>query len=153
MTDDFNMPVAFHFSVSLEGAGIFETDAAFREVSGLETEIATEEVREGGENTFVHQLPNGRRQGMLKLQRGLATGDDQLMAWCKQVLESPLNSEIKTATLLVKLLDAEQSPVAMWSVQNCWPVKWQIGGFDAMKNALAVETIELSYTTINRVTW
>lgn len=151
MTDDFNMPVAFHFSVSLDGRSVMESDAAFREVSGLETEIATQDVREGGENTFVHRLPNGRRPGTLKLVRGLAVGDAPLMSWCKEVLEGNLTREIETATVVVQLLDEEHSPVAVWSAQNCWPVKWQIGGFDAMKNELAVETIELAYTTINRV--
>jgi phage tail-like protein len=151
MADDFNMPVAFHFSVSLEGGSVNEYDAAFREVTGLETEISTQEVREGGENAFVHRLPDGRRQGTLKLARGLAVGDDPLMSWCKEILEGNLTREIETATVVVKLLDEEHSPVAAWSAQNCWPVKWQIGGFDAMKNELAVETIELAYTTINRV--
>jgi phage tail-like protein len=151
MTDDVNMPVAFHFSVSILGARVAAPDAAFREVSGLETEIETQDVREGGENTFVHRLPNGRRQSTLKLVRGIAVTGDPLMIWCKETLEGDLTSEIKTATVMINLLDANRIPVASWSAQNCWPVKWQIGGFDAMKNELAVETIELSYTTIKRV--
>ncbi len=151
MADDFLLPVAFHFAVSLDGAEVKAPDAAFREVSGLETEIETEELREGGENTFVHRLPKGRRQGNLSLVRGLAVGDDPLVRWCTSVLESTLATEIPTATVLVKLLDADHQPIAAWSAQNCWPVKWQVGSFDAMKNEIAVETIELSYTTIKRV--
>ena len=152
MADDFLMPVAFHFAVSLDGAQVKVPDAAFREVSGLETEIETDDLREGGENTFVHRLPKGRRQGNLSLVRGIAVGADPLVTWCKSVLEGTLATEIATATVIVKLLDADHTPIAAWSAQNCWPVKWQIAGFDAMKNEIAVETMELSYTTIKRVT-
>ncbi|MGY6412318.1 MAG: phage tail protein [Alkalilacustris sp.] len=151
MADDFALPVAFHFAVSLDGAQVKAPDAAFRAVSGLEAEIETEEVREGGENAFVHRLPRGRRQGNLSLVRGLAVGDDPLLNWCRAVLEGWLATEIATATVLVKLLDASHQPIAVWSAQNCWPVKWQVAGFDAMKNEVAVETIELCYTTIKRV--
>ena len=151
MADDFLLPVAFHFSVSVDGKGVSASDAAFSQVSGLETEIETDNVYEGGENTFVHRLPKGRRQGNLSLVRGLAVGDDPLVTWCKSVLEGTLATEIATATVIVKLLDADHAPIAAWSAQNCWPVKWQIAGFDAMENKIALETIELSYTTIKRV--
>lgn len=151
MADDMPLPVAFHFAVSLDGQGLTLPDAAFREVGGLEAEITTEEVREGGENTFVHRLPTGRRQPTLSLVRGLALGNDPLVQWCKSVLEGGFTTEIDTATVTVKLLDADHSPVAAWSAQNCWPVKWKIGRFDAMKNELAMETVELSCTIIRRV--
>jgi phage tail-like protein len=150
MTDDFKMPVAFHFSVSIDGAGVMDTDAAFREVSGLETEIETDTLREGGENDFVHRLPKGHKQGNLKLVRGLAVDDDPLLNWCREVLEGGLYNEIKTATVVIELLNEKHEPVASWSAQNCWPVKWQIRELNAMQNELAIETIELAYTTLKR---
>lgn len=144
------MPVAFHFSVALSGAGVDASDAAFREVSGLDMEMDVEEVREGGLNSFVHRLPKGRKQANLKCVRGIAVEGDPLLAWCKAVLEGELAQEIETATIVVKLLDADHAPVAAWSAENCWPIKWQVGGFDAMKNELAIETVEFATTAVKR---
>jgi phage tail-like protein len=144
------MPVAFHFAVSLAGAAVDAPDAAFREVSGLDMEHDLEELREGGQNAFVHRLPKGRKQGNLKCVRGVAVAGDPLLTWCRAVLEDDLTREIETATIVVKLLDADHAPVAAWSAGNAWPVKWQTGGFDAMKNELAVETIEFAYAILRR---
>lgn len=144
------MPVAFHFGVSIRGVNLDAPDAAFREVSGLDSEIAIEDVREGGQNEFIHRLPKGRVQGNLRLMRGLALDRDPLVLWCREILDGGLIREIRTATVMVKLLNAEHAPVAAWAAENCWPVKWQIGGFDAMENKLAVETLELCYTALKR---
>jgi phage tail-like protein len=144
------MPVAFHFAVSLSGPGVDASDTAFREVSGLDMEYDVEEVREGGQNAFVHRLPKGRKQGNLKCIRGIAVEGDPLLDWCRAVLEGELIEEIKTATIVVKLLDPDHAPVAAWSAESCWPVKWQVDGFDAMKNELAIETVEFAYTMLRR---
>jgi phage tail-like protein len=144
------MPVAFHFGVSIRGPNLDMPDAAFREVSGLDAELDIEEVYEGGQNEFVHRLPKGRRQGNLRLTRGLALRQDPLVAWCQEILDGGLVREVRTATVMVKLLNADHAPVAAWAAENCWPVKWQIGAFDAMANKLAVETLELCYTALKR---
>ena len=43
---------------------------------------------------------------------------------------------ITTKSLTISLLNELSIPVANWTVGNAWPVKWSVGGFDAMKNAL-----------------
>lgn len=150
MADDFALPVAFHFSVYFAGPNPTISDAAFSEVSGLESSIELETVVEGGENRFVHQLPKPARQGKLTLKRGLTDTSSGLVTWCKDTLEGGLSKRIEPKALLIKLLDETGSPVASWTVDNAYPVKWSIGGFDAMKSAIAIETIELSYLSIVR---
>lgn len=46
-------PVAFYFNVTFEG--LIET--SFQEVSGLQLEMETETIKEGGENSFSYQVP------------------------------------------------------------------------------------------------
>jgi len=147
---DTAMPVAFHFGVSIAGTNIDMPDAAFSEVGGLDAQIEIEEVREGGENEFIHRLPMARRQGNLRLVRGLADWDDPLVSWCTEVLQGGLGAEITTATVIVTLLNSDHTPVAAWSVENCWPVQWKVGALDAMKNELAIETLEICYTRLKR---
>ncbi|WP_436398469.1 phage tail protein [Roseobacter sp. S98] len=143
-------PVAFHFSVMFVGMVPPVPDMAFQEVSGLESGLDTEPVVEGGENRFVHQLPKPAKRGNLKLKRGLTTQASGLVQWCKSTIEGDFADAIVPKDITVSLLNEKRIPVAVWTVGNAYPVKWTVGGFDAMKNELAVETIELAYNTLVR---
>ncbi|MFZ5964790.1 phage tail protein [Thalassococcus sp. BH17M4-6] len=142
-------PVAFAFSVRIAGnrAGV---DSAFQEVSGLTAERTLEDVPEGGENRFVHRVPGQVKQQNLVLKRGMVLTASPLFDWCKTTLESDLASRIQVKDLTVALLDQKQKPVIGWSVVRAWPVKWQVGNFDAKENAVLIETIELSFQRIER---
>jgi len=150
MADYDAFPVAFHFSVAFSGSGPSVSDAAFQEVSGLETGFETETVAEGGENRFVHQLPKPSKSPPLKLKRGLTKVSGDLAKWCKATIENDLAKTIEPKDITVSLLDEEGDPLASWTVSRAYPLKWSVGGFDAMKNELAVETIELAYATLKR---
>ncbi|MGZ2260176.1 phage tail protein [Roseobacter sp. A03A-229] len=146
----FDPPVAFHFSVMFVGLIPPVPDMAFQEVSGLESGIDLEPLVEGGENRFVHQLPKPAKRNNLQLKRGLTTAASGLVQWCKSTLEGDFAETIVPKDITVSLLNELRIPVASWSVGNAFPVKWSVGGFDAMKNELAIETIELAYTTLKR---
>lgn len=150
MTDDFSLPVAFHFSVVLGNSSAQDPDAAFQEVSGLESRMELETVVEGGENRFVHHLPKPVQQGTLMLKRGLTDRSSNLVTWCKNTLEGDFSTRIQPRDLVVSLLNEEAEPVASWSIGNAFPVKWSVAGFDAMKNEIALETVELAYLTLKR---
>ncbi len=65
-------PVAFYFSVYINGIRRDAGDNSFQEVSGLNVELETEDVAEGGENRFVHNLPKQIKHPKLVLKRGIA---------------------------------------------------------------------------------
>lgn len=148
--DVISPPVAFHFSVGFLGMSPPVLDMAFQEISGLESEIEVTELQEGGENRFQHRLPVKVKHSNLVLKRGLSSRASGLVQWCKNTLEGGLAEPIMPKDISVKLLGATGSPVANWSITNAYPVKWQVGSFDAMKNELAIETIELAYNTVER---
>lgn len=148
--DILTPPVAFHFSVMFVGMTPPVPDMAFQEVSGLESGLETEALVEGGENRFVHQLPKPAKRNNLTLKRGITTLASGLVQWCKSTIENDLAKPIEPKDITVSLLNEMRAPVAVWSIGNAYPVKWAVGGFDAMKNELAVETIELAYTTLKR---
>lgn len=150
--DQTTPPVAFYFDVSFSGSDPSVSDTAFQEVSGLETKIETTPLREGGENRFVHNLPDKVTHSNLVLKRALTSADSGLVQWCKSTLEGGFDEAIKPKEVVVMLLNEEKDPIATWSVENAFPVKWSLGNFDAMKNELAIETIELSYLSIQRKT-
>ncbi len=109
-----------------------------------------ETIIEGGENRFVHQLPKTVKHPNLKLKRGRTTSTSEIVTWCKSVFESDLAAPLQPKGLTVSLLDGEGEPVAEWQVSNAYPVKWSVGSFDAMRNELAIDSIELAYTRISR---
>jgi phage tail-like protein len=143
-------PVAFQFTVSL-GAVPTSIDSSFQEVSGLEQSMELEELREGGENRFVHQLPKGVQQKKLVLKRGLATLGSPLIAWCKATLEGGLTIPIVPAPLTINLLDELGIPVRTWLFNNAYPVRWDAEAFNSTKNEVALETIELAYQYAQRI--
>lgn len=144
------LPAAFQFTVSFN-ATPSGTDSSFQEVSGLELVMDVEELREGGENRFVHQLPKGVQQKKLTLKRGVAAHKSPLVLWCKATLEGGLSMPIAPVPLLVSLLDASSLPLRSWSVSNAYPVRWDVDAFNSTKNEVALETIELAYQYIQRM--
>jgi phage tail-like protein len=145
---DYPLP-AFHFQVAFAGQTMF--DSSFQEVRGISSEIETEEVPEGGENRFTLRLPKAVKHPQLELKRGIASITSPLVLWCKDSLESGLNSKIVCLPVQVSLLDGDGIPVRNWLFADAWPVKWEVGDFNSTKNEVAIETIVLNYTWSNRL--
>lgn len=140
---------AFHFKVKF-GTGTSGGDTSFQEVSGIGSELEVEAVQEGGENRFVHQLPAAVKHPKLVLKRGIAKSDSPLVTWCKAVLEEDYVKPIETKDLEVELLNEEHDPVRSWSFGNAYPVNWDVEAFNATKNEVAIEKIELVYSFSKR---
>jgi phage tail-like protein len=144
-----DLPVAFHFTVAVDGATGRE-DAAFQEASGLEAEIELETVAEGGENRFLHRLPKPVRHPNLVLKRGVAGDTSRLMTWCRDVFEKDFTQPIVPRDIVVSLCDSEGDPLRTWSIGNAFPVKWSVSGFGGTRNEVAIETMEFAYHTLKR---
>jgi len=140
-------PVAFHFKVEIGLSNLSANDIRFQEVSGLSRELGVEQVVEGGENRFEHRLPARGTFGNLVLKRGMLN-DSAVIDWIENAIE---NFDFKPSDVLVSLLDEKHNPIAAWSFIAAWPVKWSLGAFDANKNEVVVETLELAYRYFTKV--
>ncbi|MGB0788734.1 MAG: phage tail protein [Marinirhabdus sp.] len=134
-------PVGFHFKVEFNGISTKEGDFQFQSVSGLSVDIETEEFAEGGENRFKHKFPVRTKFPNLVLKRGMVT-DSKLIEWCQEAIES---FQFSPTDLTVKLLNEAHEPLITWNVVHAYPVKWDVGDFNAEENKLVIETIELAY--------
>ena len=132
-------PVAFYFNVTFEG--LIET--SFQEVSGLQLEMETETIKEGGENSFSYQVPTRRKHGNLVLKRSLMPLPHVLETYVVKVLENNGSAQIVPVNLTISLLDAGHFPLNNWSVLNAYPVKWDISALNSQKNELVIETLEI----------
>jgi phage tail-like protein len=135
-------PLGFHFKVEFANQiGEYE----FQSVSGLNVELETEQVAEGGENRFKHKLPVSTRYPNLVLKRGIRV-DSALTKWCRDALE---NFDIKPTNLTISLLNENHEPLMTWNVVHAYPLKWSVSEFNAEKSQLAIESIELAYNYFN----
>jgi len=142
------LPVAFYFKVVIDNQ--LSEDNSFQEISGIQTEIVTETVDEGG-SPFTYSLPTKVKNSNLVLKRGIADGNSKLAQWCMSVLEGGgFIRPIKPANLQVWLLNEKGTAVRKWSFLNAYPVKWEVEAFSSTKNDLAIERMELCYTVLRR---
>lgn len=141
-------PVGFHFTVAFIGViGVTDNDIRFQTVTGLNVEMNTEELTEGGENRFVHKLPTRAKYPNLVLKRGMLKGS-ALIKWFKDAVE---NHKFDPITINVSLLNEKHVPVATWNFIKAYPVKWEISNFDATQNNIVVDTIEIAYKYFTRI--
>ncbi len=134
------LPV-FCFHVQLEGLG---GELFFKSVSGLRYETEVVPVREGGQNLTTFQLPGAVKWSNIVLKQGF-TKDSALLRWRKEwTVPGGGNRLGGTITQLDTALNRQVS----WTFVRAWPVKWEISEFDASKNELAIETLELAHEGI-----
>jgi phage tail-like protein len=143
---DWNLPIAFYFSVNI---GMEELP--FKEVSGLNVEMETETVNEGGLNTHQHQLPKQVKHGNLVLKGVKLPLESEFISWVKDTLKNDFGTPAKPKIVTVNLLNEKGKPLCTWTCTNAFPVKWEVDSLDADKNSVLIETIELSYSTIERI--
>jgi phage tail-like protein len=142
-------PVSFYFEVKIVGITT-SGDSSFAEADGLEAELDVKQIPEGGENRFIHRLPDRAKHNNLILKRGVMTASSELAKWCKATIETDFSSPLTTRDINVSLLNENGKPLLVWTFSNAWPVKWSLAGLDSKKNEVALETLEFSYTYSTR---
>ncbi|HXO77959.1 MAG TPA: phage tail protein [Puia sp.] len=147
MADNFYQNVNFHFSVNFTLSGATTVDVRFQSVTGLDSTIDTETIREGGENRFEHVIPTRRRYGPLILKRGLlGPSQSGLTAWLKQTFDDEQYQTLPTVSIY--LLGEEHAPILHWTINNVWPRSWKIGDLNAERGEVLLETLELNYNRL-----
>jgi phage tail-like protein len=137
-------PLSHRFGVFFFATGVVPNpvDIRFQKVSGLNAEVSTDTINEGGQNLYTHRIPTKINYNNLVLERGIVTG-------------SPLHIEFNTtfsffkfapSNVMITLFSENSIPIAGWFFMKAYPVKWSIAEFDANANAVVIETMELAYT-------
>lgn len=122
------------------------TDSSFKEVSGLEMKVETETITEGGVNNYVWKTPQPTTYANLVLKRGVSSQVSLISTWVKSSMGSVFSSTLSPITVIVLLMNENSIPLSGWACVNAFPVKWKISDFDSMKNEVAIEELEFTYT-------
>ncbi|HEY9698910.1 MAG TPA: phage tail protein [Trichocoleus sp.] len=134
-------PVGFHFKVEVLGLPPNDHDVRFTEVSGLSTELATEEIAEGGENRFLQKYPTRTKYPELVLKRGLLL-NSEILTWVRQCIE---DFQIQPKNIDVKLLNENHQPLLTWHIANAYPTRWSVSDLNSTGNAVVIESLQFFY--------
>lgn len=119
----------------------------FMEITGLEVTVQTEDVEEGGQNSFVHKLPGRMTWPNIVLKRGI-TQNDSLIEWLNKASGERFGSNGNVLTRLtaaITLLGAGGKRLRTWEFDNVFPVKWTGPNFNAASSDVAVEQLEIAH--------
>lgn len=128
----------FRFVVDVGG----DKQGVFTECTLPAIEREVEEVKEGGLNTFVHQLPGRRKGARLTLKNGVGTSS--LLDWYMKTLD-PTAGKFERRAVSVTLLNAyDKKAIMNWHIESAYPVKWTGPQLKTSDNSIAIQTLELA---------
>lgn len=129
----------------------------FMSVSGLNITTEVIPYREGGMNTTTQKMPGQSDFAPLTLSKGLAVGDNSMMAWMRELFAvmqgtgSGAPGDNFRATVDVKVLahpvtSTVNVPVkAAFRVYNAWPTSVAFSDLDAGANAIIINQMSLAH--------
>ena len=127
----------FLFGLKITDIGLDYNDgtAFFKSVSGLKIETEAVDFQEGGVTMFTRKIIGPTKWGNIILKQGF-TGDDKLWKW-------KMNPKRVNGTIVQ--LGAELKVKCKWEFTNGLCASWTGPEYDASKNELAIESIEIAH--------
>jgi phage tail-like protein len=123
-----------------------QTDlGSWTKCEGLTVEYEIQEVKEGGNNEYIHRFPGRIKHQNLKLTRPIDQDTQKVADWLASVASDPRRS-----TAEIAILDGGGGTVAKWRLQGIYPVRWSGPTLDTGTNAVALEVLELVHNGFAR---
>lgn len=129
---------AYFFAVEIDGI----QGAFFRSCSGLKHEADVFPLAEGGVNTHERKLIGQSKYPNLVLKQGFAN----IVFW--EMRQGFAQNEKKPRARFsgtIVQYGPGQTKAHSWRFENAWVAKWEGPEFDASKNEISVETIEIAH--------
>lgn len=130
---------------------LFEVDGveigSFMEVNGLEVSVETEDVQEGGQNSFVHKLPGRMTWPNITLKRG-ATRSNELLKWLNESSGETFaanGNKVARKTAAITLVDRSGKRITSWDFDGAFPVKWSGPSFATSSGEAPTESLEITH--------
>ena len=140
---DAHRITAATFLVEVDGVEI----GRFMEISGLEVTVETQDIAEGGQNSFVHKVPGRMTWPNIRLKRGI-TQTDSLLKWLNKSSGEKFAESGNTLTrhtAAITLIGPNAKRLRAWEFDGAFPVKWTGPNFAVSSNEMAVEELEITH--------
>ena len=132
---------SFNFLVEIDGI----TQAGFQECSGLDSQTASIDYREGDDPLHMSKLTGLNSFTAISLKRGI-TDSDELWKWRQNIVAG--KSDRRNGSIV--LLDESGAEKLRWNFSEAWPSKWTGPAFNAMGNNVAIESLEIMHEELTR---
>ena len=123
---------SFRFVVEIDG----KAQAAFTECSLPSVEREVEEVKEGGLNAFIHQLPGMAKSVKVTLKNGI--GKTDLMDWYLKTT----SGEFTRKAVTISLKNSMKEAVMVWRLDDALPIKWAGPQLKSDENTIAIQSLD-----------
>lgn len=120
------------------------TLAVFTECTLPTLSMTPDEIKEGGQNAYVHRLPTRVTVGTLKLKYGVCRTSDMLIWYVRMMQGHVLES---TTDMIVMMHDQIGLPLVAWTFKGVFPIRWVGPNLRAGESAAAIEEIEFAYSS------
>lgn len=129
----------FYFEVEIGG----DASLGFQAVEGLEVEVSVIEYRAGNMPDFHKvKMPGMKTYANVTLKKGVFSGDMVLWDWLSEI---KMNL-IERKDVLIKMLDADGTPLLTWALSKAFPVKFVPSELNAEDDGdPAIEELELAF--------
>ena len=133
---DNDPAVSVCFAVSIDDNSL----GTFNSCEGLGCEVVLEQREEGGNNTFVWQLPTRLKYSTIKLTRPLGKDTTKVASWF-----ASMASGVQPRTGTIAAMSSEGRIVAQWDLMGVVPVRWSGPSLNLDSPKVATETVELAH--------
>ncbi|HVL99042.1 MAG TPA: phage tail protein [Egibacteraceae bacterium] len=124
------------FGVRIDGQDI----GSFASCDGLGMEVEIQEVKEGGNPFFVHQLPGRIKYSRIKLTRPVNADSVKVAAWI-----AGMATEVKRTQVEIRAMNQKGDSIATWVLFDAFPYKWSGPSLNVEGPKVATETLELAH--------
>jgi phage tail-like protein len=118
----------------------------FSDVDGLEMTMETKTVREGGNNTQQIHLVGPVAYGNLTLKRGMTANQD-VWKWFSAVTSGVRRGARADGVILMRDRDLARTPTVRFKLTGCLPIKVKAPALNAKDGIVAIEEMQLAYTS------
>lgn len=125
----------FRFTVAIDNVPF----AAFTEFVMPSLTVETQDIKEGGQNEYVHKLPVRVTVGSATLRRGVSR-DVRMLHWYLQVMKGDMKKARRQVTVV--MYDVRRLPLMIWNFRDAYPVKWGGPTLKTDNNSIAIEELE-----------
>ena len=136
IADPADTAVSVYFEVHIDGYEL----GAFTGCDGLGCEIVIEPREEGGQNSYVHQLPGRIKYTNVKLTRPVTVETTKIAAWFAM-----MNGIVRRTRAEIIVKNHDNNAVFAWVLTDVIPVRWTGPSLSVDSPKIATETLELAH--------
>jgi phage tail-like protein len=133
----------FRFNVIVDDIYLF----TFTEFTLPSLTMDPDKIKEGGQNTYTHQLPTRVELGTIKLKHAITT-EMSLLGWYMDVM----NGKIAKRQVDVELIAPMGYAAIVWNFRDAFPIKWTGPLLKSDATGITIDEIEMVYHSFDITT-